>query len=241
VSLAPFRRARSRYRRPCPEGSRGARAPDDGVEWPASSNTSFAFIHTHSQFSDYFLSDLDFYPSRTILLRSRSDGRGDRDRHERGAGCDGPVATVGPFAQQRPMRCALRSIRVTSAVEGGRPKDPANAEDRVSVKARYAVGCWKLQAEKPSRAERRRETASVEFFLSGRVFRHTTPRARRIAQRSAHPLGGRKARRDRRTPSRTERGAMTHVCSPDGAQRNPGSCRELSPRISLRSIRATKI
>jgi hypothetical protein len=46
---------------------------------------------------------------------------------------------------------------VTSAVEGGRPKDPANAEDRASVKARYAVGCWELQAEKPSRAERRRE------------------------------------------------------------------------------------
>ena len=79
------------------------------VECSSRSITSAPFIHTRSQFTDYFLIHLDFHPSRTILLSSHTDGRGDRDRHERGAGCDGPVATVGPFARQRPMRCAPRS------------------------------------------------------------------------------------------------------------------------------------
>ena len=46
----------------------------------------------------------------------------------------------GPFRATAADEVRTVVIRVTSAVEGGRPKDPANAEDRVLVKAHYAVG-----------------------------------------------------------------------------------------------------
>ena len=78
-------------------------------------NTSLPSIHTHSQFSDYFLILLDFHPSRTILLPSRSGQEGASRSSRGGAGCDGPVAIVRPFARKAiSEECAPRSCRETS-------------------------------------------------------------------------------------------------------------------------------
>ena len=78
-------------------------------------NTSLPSIHTHSQFSDYFLIFLDFHPSRTILLPSRSGQEGASRSSRGGAGCDGPVAIVRPFARKAiSEECAPRSCRETS-------------------------------------------------------------------------------------------------------------------------------
>ena len=50
------------------------------------------------------------------------------------------------------------------------------------------------------------------------------PRARPFALCSARPLFQGKCKEKTGKPwGRSEHGAMTHVCSPDGAQRNPGS------------------
>jgi hypothetical protein len=95
-------------------------------------------------------------------LPSRADKRALRGRHEAERDATDPSRLSGPSRGKQSLRSARRGLAGRRpAVGGGRPKDPANAEDRVSVKARYAVGCWGLQAEKSSRAERRRIAASV--------------------------------------------------------------------------------
>jgi hypothetical protein len=108
-------------------------------------NTSLPSIHTHSQFSDYFLIRLDFHPSRTISFRPAPVKRALRGCHEAERDATDPSRLSGPSRGKQSPRSARRGLAGRQlAVGGGRPKDPANAEDRVSVKARCAVGCFAL-------------------------------------------------------------------------------------------------
>jgi hypothetical protein len=183
-------------------------------------NTSLPSIHTHSQFSDYFLIRLDFHPSRTILLPSRFVKRALRGRHEAERDATDPSRLSGPSRGKQSPRSARRGLAGRRpAVGGGRPKDPANAEDRVSVKARCAVGCWGLQAEKSSRAERRRIAASVACccrVLSKAHGRHVLAHGAAGAVKRPvvpHAPQGKERQEETGEPrAGGERGAMMRVC-----------------------------
>ena len=184
-------------------------------------------------------------PGRSEDRRSLENGQGQTPATR----ADGPSACPGDSSHERgrvsasdnpwDMQQAAKSIRVRNAGEDLLPR-PGSAQrssalgwDHCPCAAKAACG---LPASKPC----------------GRRGRGFSP------SRSARPYGRRKATDDRQPQAGQRTGAMMHACSPDdiGGLRPPflrtpmlcigygairDSCRGVSSRISLRSIRATKI